>query len=406
MSPGSQLLVRGRRQGPMDPISRNKAKETRDRKMECIRCKLSKQECRRNDDTLNGPCIGCEKHGGSQRWPGPCVKAHFGDLVLSGSCNYISSYAIYHLTLNNDTRIRRELPKRINLDELVGRVDQARRKFNFEVYQGGQPLYVLDLDSCHDYLQGLRNQMDVAEHDFPAFIDIALLQADTSGDDWEKCMTQTTSPPRDWLSLLCDVNRMPSRASFSYVSRPNISEPAAVVERPINVEDPDDADDLILAAQLSRIVCRKLEVKAYHHLQCLLYDWGTMEDGRVLTFLQSLGRILLTLRWRLSWWAAVPSIVVGDGTHGSKSDDANQQRVESRVRSLCWILYFYYCAVRRRLPVSDNEMLAGVYTEYPGAEKVVWDDFPGDESIKGFEAWIERGRELINEAGVLDRLER
>lgn len=36
--------ARGRRQGPMDPVSRGQAKETRNKKMVCIRCKLSKQK--------------------------------------------------------------------------------------------------------------------------------------------------------------------------------------------------------------------------------------------------------------------------------------------------------------------------------------------------------------------------
>ncbi|KAK1586128.1 uncharacterized protein LY79DRAFT_580580 [Colletotrichum navitas] len=394
--------ARGRRQGPMDPVSRGQAKETRNRKMVCIRCKHSKQKCKRDDDSLDGSCIGCEKHGGSPRWPGPCIKAHFEDLILAGSCNYISSHAIHHPTLGHITRIRRELPRQIDLNVLLAGLDQARQKFNVKVYQDGRPLYVLDLDCCHKYIQGLRQQMDAGEYDFATFIDRDILRTDPKNDDWERCMTQTATPWGDWLSLLSKVNNMPSRASFSYVSKPYYPTPAgAVGEQPMNVEDPDEADNIILAAQLARIMCRKLEVKAYQHLQRLLHESGTMENGRVLPFLQSLGRILLTLRWRLSWWAAVPEVVGTSDDEGDGNDTANRQRVEQRVQSLCRVLYFYYCCVRRRLPVWTNiRTLSGIRSRYPDTQREVWDDFPGDESLEGFAAWMERGRGLIVEAGV------
>ncbi|KAK1979742.1 hypothetical protein LZ30DRAFT_751215 [Colletotrichum cereale] len=430
LRPGRPGPVRGRRQGPMDPVSRGQAKETRNRKMVCIRCKHSKQKCKRDDDSLDGSCIGCEKHGGSQRWPGPCIKAHFEDLILSGSCNYVSSYAIYHPTLDRARRVRRELPRQIDLDALIARLDRARRQFNLKVYQDGQPLYVLDLDCCHKYVQGLRQQTDAAEHDFATLIDRDMLRTDPRNDDWERCMTQTTTPWGDWLSLLSSVNNMPSRVSFSYVSRPYYPVPVAAAaaaaaalagEQPMNVEDPDEADNLVLAAQLARIMCRKLEVKAYQHLQRLLHESGTMEDDKVSPFLQSLGRILSTLRWRLSWWAAVPEVVGSSGggdDHDKNSDDcdddcdddaaaaaANRRRVELRVRSLCRVLYFYYCCVRRRLPVWTNiRTLSGVRSRYPDTQAEVWDDFPGDESVQGFEAWMGRGRGLIEEAGVVNRL--
>ncbi|KAK2007281.1 hypothetical protein LZ32DRAFT_594110 [Colletotrichum eremochloae] len=393
--------VRGRRQGPMDPVSRGQAKETRNRKMVCIRCKHSRQKCKRDDDSLDESCIGCERHGGSQRWPGPCIKAHFEDLILTGSSNYISSYAIYHLTLNHTTRVRRELPKQINIDVVLARLDQARQRFNFKVYRDGQPLYVLDLDCCHKYIQGLRQQMDAPECDFATFIDRDILRTDPRNDNWERCMIPTEVPWGEWLSLLSNFNNMPSRANFSYIARPYYPTPAAAAgEQHMNVENPNEADNIILAAQLARIMCRKLEVKAYQYLQRVLHESGTMEDGRVLPFLQSLGRILLTLRWRLSWWAVVPEVV---GSSDDDNDTGNRRRVEVRVQSLCRVLYFYYCYVRRRLPVWTNiRTLSGIRSRYPDTQTEVWDDFPGDESVGGFEAWMGRGKVLV-ETGVGNR---
>ncbi|OHF03564.1 hypothetical protein CORC01_01283 [Colletotrichum orchidophilum] len=402
--PGRSGPARGRRHGPMDPVSRGQAKETRNKKMVCIRCKQSKQKCKRSDDSSDGSCIGCDRHGGSQRWPGPCVRAHFEDLIQAGTCNYISQHAIYHPTLNGKTRIRRELPKHIQIDNLIHRLDCVRNQFNIRVHQKGRSIYVLDLDSCHEYLLGLRQQMDGSECSFQGFIDREILRVDPKTDDWERCMTQVTTSRDDLLALLCLVNNMPSRASFSYVVKQQFTSLGTPVEGPMNVENPQETDNLILAAQLSKIICRKLEVKAYGQLQRLLHESGTMDDDKVLPFLQRLGRILLTLRWRLSWWAVVP----GDATAAAvfdQTDNARKQAVYARVQSLCRILYFYYCSVRRRLPVWTNiEALSGIRSKYPDTEAEVWDDFPGNECIEGFEAWMEQGKRLIDQAGVLNRL--
>ncbi|WYZ42565.1 hypothetical protein EsH8_VI_000264 [Colletotrichum jinshuiense] len=393
--------ARGRRQGPMDPVSRGQAKETRNKKMVCIRCKLSKQKCKRSDDSIDGSCIGCDRHGGSLRWPGPCVRAHFEDIILSGTCNYISQRFINHSTLDGTTRIRKTLPKEICIENMMTRLDRIRDQFNIRVHQDGQPVYLLDLDACHGYLMNLKQQMDGTKHSWRAFIDKEVLRTDARNDDWERCMTQVTTARGDLLALLCTVNNMPSRASFSYVWKRHYTAEGAPMEQLINVEEPAETDSLLLAAQLSRIICRKLEVKAYGHLQRMLHESGSMNDNDVLPFLQMLGRILLTLRWRLSWWAMVP----GDPAMDDGDEHADQLQFELRVQSLCRVLYFYYCCVRRRLAVWTNfEALRGILSTYPDTQVDVWDDFPGAESVEEFELWMSRGQELIVQAGVLARL--
>ncbi|OLN97217.1 hypothetical protein CCHL11_02059 [Colletotrichum chlorophyti] len=392
---------RGRRHGPMDPVSRGQAKETRNKKMVCIRCKQSKQKCKRSDEFTDGPCVGCEKHGSSPRWPGPCVKAHFEDLILAGTCNFISQSSISHVTLDGTRRIRRELPQEFPLEQVMGRLERVRRQFNFRIYQDNRPIYVLDLDSCSDYLANLKQQLDGTTHSLRTFIDKTVLQVDCKNEDWERCMTQVMTPRDDLLALLCILNNMPSRASFSYVSKLQRTPDGTPLEKLVDVEDPAQADNLVLAAQLSRIICRKLEVKAYAHLQRILHESGSMKDDDILPFLQRLGRILLTLRWRLSWWA----VVLGPSSAGN-NDNAGQRQFEHRVQSLCYVLYFYYCCVRRRLPAWNNvKALSGITSRYADTECEVWDDFPGPESTDGFAAWIQRGKELVVRAGVLRRLE-
>lgn len=102
--------------------------------------------------------------------------------------------------------------------------------------------------------------------------------------------------------------------------------------------------------------------------------------------------MLLTLRWRVSWWE-----MLGDG---GVHPDEGKQRFETRVRSLCKVLYFYYCNLRKKIPSwSNTGSLDGVWSP-------VFDDFPKVEPIEAFEEWMEKGKELIRLAGVQRRISR
>ena len=201
-------------------------------------------------------------------------------------------------------------------------------------------------------------------------------------------------------------NNMPSRATYSYVSKArghsHSQEQGLVSGEFVMDPETDDRHDLIMAACLSRIVCRKLEVEAYAHLQRKL-NAGFIPDADMLPFLRLLGHILLTLRWRVSWWEEIGG---GGGSSGDTAPDAEKKGFEERVQSLCRVLYFYYCSLRRRLPAWTNSReLEGMISEYPDAGKV-FDDFPGVESVEGFEEWMAKGKSLIRTAGVAERVEK
>lgn len=187
---------------------------------------------------------------------------------------------------------------------------------------------------------------------------------------------------------------MPSRASYSIVS---LAE--GVSNRPMNVEDPDDMKEIVIAAQLSRIICRALEVAAYRFLQKELNTLAKKSNEEAERFVQELGQILLTLRWRISWWQ-----ILGDG---SKTRDDCTERYIERVNSLTRVLYFYYCNAKKKLPSwTDPQSLKGVRSTYADTERVIFDDFPSFDSIDGFHEWMKRGHDLIYQAGVHQRLER
>jgi hypothetical protein len=189
--------------------------------------------------------------------------------------------------------------------------------------------------------------------------------------------------------LLSQWNNMPSRASYSFVSLDGTSE-----DQLMDVSNPEDRKDILLAAQLSRIFCRMLEVEGFRKLERDFYNikWKRISLDAHLRFLEELGHILLSLRWRVSWWRRL-----GDG---GQSPDPSQQHYIDRVDHLCQILYVYYTSVLAKLPAwTAPDRLKGKWSRYADTEKDIWDDFPADSSENGFYQWMAHGQELIEQAG-------
>jgi hypothetical protein len=349
--------------------------------------------------------------------------------------------AVNHLT-ESQKRIRIDLKKSLNLDRLLDRLDQVRNIFDIRVEQGGNSVYVMDLNGCFEYLSSIRQQLNGAEHDLRTFIDRDIMKC----NDWTKCVTDcdpkgdqlvcfcycllllpplspciscrtinqpaphacatgrrlTKSFPRK-QSLLTTWNTMPSRATFSYIWKRQTSPSGARLEETMHPEKLD-RENVILAAYLSRIIARKLEVEAYTELQRILNRGQATSDSEVLSLLHKLGRILNSLRWRVSWWSTL-----GGGGSSTQDKDAERgkERFEERVNGLCRVLYFYYCGLRRKLPIWTGAAgnLMGVRAKYADTEVEVFDNFPGLESIEGFELWMHEGKELIDKAGVRPKLQ-
>jgi len=284
--------------------------------------------------------------------------------------------------------VRMELPSRFEMKELLSPLDKRREKFNIRASQDWGSLYVLDLNETYNFLKELNRTDDNAQYDLCEFIDHRILKF----NKWLRCI-KDCDPMQNPLALLSQWNNMPSRASYAFVSLDD-----GTPDRLMDVEDPADQTEILLAAQLSRIFCRKLEVDGYRLLQNVLNKnkWDEVPHDLFIKFVSQLGQILLTLRWRVSWWELL-------GDSGTKPD-INKERYEERVRSLCRILYFYYTSVRLKLPAwSAPTELDGVWSTYADA-KPVWDDFPSVSTLEGFNQWLERGKTLIREAGVQSRI--
>lgn len=187
---------------------------------------------------------------------------------------------------------------------------------------------------------------------------------------------------------------MPSRASYSFVPLQPDGQ-----EHPMDIQDPEHQREILMAAQLSRIFCRMLEVEGFRKLERDFYNikWKQISHETHLRFLSELGHILLSLRWRVSWWKRL-----GDG---GRDPDPSKQHYVDRVELLCRILYVYYTCVLAKLPSwSAADAPKGTWSTYADSEHAVWDDFPLDSSDDGFHNWMARGIELIEHAGVPSRI--
>jgi hypothetical protein len=177
---------------------------------------------------------------------------------------------------------------------------------------------------------------------------------------------------------------MPSRASYDFIPVTNNDS-----AEPMDVCNPEHQKEILLAAQLSRIFCRQLEVDGYRALQNTLN--ANKWDKSPFEFVFQLGQILLALR--VSWWE-----VLGDG---SKKPDITKKQYEDRVSSLCRVLFFYYMSMKMKMvkmKLSSPMNPDSAQSHYADAAPV-WDDFPRQATNEGYEDWMARGKELIHEDG-------
>ncbi|KAH8700402.1 hypothetical protein BGW36DRAFT_395505 [Talaromyces proteolyticus] len=375
-----------RRKGPLSTVGRANAGLRRKNKDTCVQCRLNKRKC-----DGNAPCDACRPTLHEQ----PCARACFASIVEYGTCNYISQRAINHVTRNGtDQRVRIEIPSAFDLHKLVAFLGERRGKFNIRASQSWGSLYVLDLGETYKFLKGLSEYSDNSQSTFLEFIDHRIIDSKDKSKNWLSCV-KDCDPMNNVYQLLSQWNNMPSRASYSFVSLDGSSE-----EQLMDVSSAEDREDILLAAQLSRIVCRMLEVEGFRKLERDFYNikWKRITPDAHMRFLEELGHILLSLRWRVSWWRRL-----GDG---GANPDPSQQHYVDRVDHLCQILYVYYTNVLAKLPSwsASDTALKGKWSRYADTENEIWDDYPADTTENGFVQWMARGRELIEQAGSPHRV--
>ncbi|KAL2871063.1 uncharacterized protein BJX67DRAFT_377669 [Aspergillus lucknowensis] len=369
-----------RRKGPLTMAGRANAGMRRKNKDTCVQCRLNKRKC-----DGSSPCEACRPTLHEQ----PCARACFSSIVEYGTCNYISQRAINHPTLDKSGRVRLSIPSEFDLNDLLSFLSERQGKYNIRARQAWGSLYVLDLGETYKFLRSLSECNGNSRSNFLDFIDRRIVESKEKSKNWLTCV-KDCDPMKNIYTLLSQWNNMPSRASYSFIPLEGDDE-----EKPMDVNDPGHQREILLAAQLSRIFCRMLEVEGFRRLERDFYNikWKQISQETHMNFLRELGHILLTLRWRVSWWKRL-----GDG---GREPDPTKQHYVDRVDLLCRILYVYYTCVLAKLPSwCASEVPKGIWSTYADAENAVWDDFPVDPTDEGFKRWIDRGTELIEQSGA------
>nr|XP_001398864.2 Zn(II)2Cys6 transcription factor [Aspergillus niger CBS 513.88] len=369
-----------RRKGPLSMVGRANAGLRRKNKDTCVQCRLNKRKC-----DGNAPCDACRPTLHEQ----PCARACFANIVEYGTCNYVSQRAINHPTTDGARRVRMDIPSEFDLNDLITFLGERQGRFNIRAKQSWGSLYVLDLGETYKFLRGLSEYNGNSKSNFLDFIDRRIVESKDKSKNWLTCV-KDCDPMNNVYSLLSQWNNMPSRASYSFVPLQ-----AGGHERTMDINNPEDRREILLAAQLSRIICRMLEVEGFRKLERDFYNikWKQISQETHLRFLSELGHILLTLRWRVSWWRRL-----GDG---GREPDPSKQHYVDRVDLLCRILYVYYTCVLAKLPSwCAADVPKGIWNTYADAENAVWDDFPVDPTDEGFRRWIDRGQELVEQSGA------
>lgn len=178
---------------------------------------------------------------------------------------------------------------------------------------------------------------------------------------------------------------MPSRNEYFYLPLNGAS------PRPMIISNTEQKGDILLAVHLSRIILRALEVSAFRILQKVINELpkNKYSTTDIESLSQNLENMLFNLRWRISWWAVF-------GLSSNFQHDSRDRYTE-RVSMLTQTLYFWYFVVKKR-PLARRPSASqskGLIKSYPDATQPVFEEFPQDESIEGFHAWMARGPGLV-----------
>ena len=140
----------------------------------------------------------------------------------------------------------------------------------------------------------------------------------------------------------------------------------------------------MFAVQLCRIILRALEVEAFEALQKSVNELikGGKSDADIETLIGQLGRTLMSLRWRISWWS-----VIGDSPG---------ERFTCRVTKLAQVLYCYFFVARKKFS-SSGQLPNKIRSVYADVEPVC-EELPLTDSLDGFHTWMQKGKAIVQAA--------
>ncbi|PTB72734.1 hypothetical protein M440DRAFT_1341330 [Trichoderma longibrachiatum ATCC 18648] len=381
---------RGKRVGPLREGNRELATKRRNDRTVCIGCKMAKVMCAGRED--GGVCERCASSHSSAPKPFVCAPASFFELVQQGSTALLALHAIYPLNPSTGLREPLSLPAEIRIRDMLHFIDDLQQTHGMiRVYAGRSMLYELNLRACWIYVNSTCPPMS---HPFQQFIDGLKIQKQ---DGWKACIRDGHGRPMG--ESLCDallaMDDMAPWVRYTLVSKDSgtlYADPNSRTETFLSPGDEYHRQVIIVAAQLSRIIGRKLELQFYDHLKKILGN-----PNICTKLVLDVGRTLLSLRRRLVQWkqtcaaaslSATPDHETCAQEGGDTSSSAPSNRV-SRIKSLCQVLYVYFCYMRRRLSPDEQEGMRTTQVWYPDRVHAVKESFPQYESIEGFEDWLQ-----------------
>jgi hypothetical protein len=281
----------------------------------------------------------------------------------------------------------------IDFPKLVTLIRKISEEHKVRVSQGSVKLYDLKLDACASYLSIISSGIPEISS-FRYLIDTHL-QKDNG---WIDCV-EDGGHLKDPVAVLSIWNNMPSRVTYSLLGR------NGGCQRILDPEDAFDQNLIYAAAQLSRIVARKLELSAYSQLENMLLGGNSSQ-----TVLALLANQLLSLRWRISWWTVIGSgIPPQPSVLGLIYDDhiesAERTRAIARTTEICKSLYVYYCFIRRQTG-DINQIPKRKKSKYADTLNEVEETLPSDDTADGFTRWMAEGCKKVEESRASEQLRR
>ncbi|KAL7793679.1 hypothetical protein V8C37DRAFT_409459 [Trichoderma ceciliae] len=263
-------------------------------------------------------------------------------------------------------------------------------KFNdvIRVYEGHKVLYELDLHACWVYINSICSPVS---HPFQQLINGLKIQRQ---DSWKTCIRDSTNQLSNKENLCDALLAWDDMAPWvTYALVPKLNNPYSSPDDGTGtVLGPDNVihkQFIIVAAQLSRIIGRKLELQFYDYLKKALANPSICRK-----LVLDVGRTIMSLRRRLALWtqhlANIPFPTPSEGEAYLEGDSGGlPSSPAERIKNLCQILYVYFCYMRRRLSPEDQENMRTMRVRYPESEQTVEESFPQYESIDGFEDWLQ-----------------
>ncbi|PNP38356.1 hypothetical protein TGAMA5MH_09714 [Trichoderma gamsii] len=378
---------RGRRTRPLEERKRMNATRRRNERTVCIGCKLAKVMCEGREHGRD--CIRCTSGNNNAPKPFVCVPASFIELVQQNSTILLALHTI-HLRSSGGFCQAISLPSNIDVEQLLGSIGALKSSYGgvIRAYEGDNVLFELDLHACYAFISA---NYPPTTHPFRQFIDGLKFQRQ---GHWKACIKNNSYS----LANLCNTLFTWDDAAL-HITYSTVYEISHGVEGRLD-SDPNGEThkQIVAAAQLHRIIGRQLELQFYDHLKKAL---GRPSISHEVVL--EVGRAIISLRrrlasWTQSWdksqpWDNVPFIPelqsYTDGDNDNRSSLSDGFIIAYRIKSLCRILYVYFCYMKRRLPVEEQSDLNTMEIRDPENGRMVEEFLPRYESAKGFEDWLQ-----------------